>query len=316
MVSDEITLSAWYKYSPFASNGNNSIIDKGYFSHSDPYYQYHLGISDHSYRNGTGIIQFDLSLDQEWKTSSSEEDALDYNNWCYLVCTYDGSIMKLYLNGELIHALSASGSMTDYGHNLVIGSNSNRSHPPYSGSNYTKGVIDDIRVYNRAISEDEVEELYNLEQPSCTDNDNDGYYVEDGCRTEVDCNDDDETINPGVERDVYGDGIDDDCDGEIDEDGPFCTVVSVTPDDFFLGFGLMPRFRLVRIVGGGADFDNEGDIVFSSDNMFVLGSRPASDTDISALIFITPRADTGRFDVSVGDCVGKRVIDLNKWWWN
>ena len=49
--------------------------------------------------------------------------------------------------------------------------------------------------------------------------------------------------------------------------------MSVTPDDFFIGFGFLPRIRLVKIVGGGVDFDAEGDIVFSSDNVFVLGSR-------------------------------------------
>jgi hypothetical protein len=224
------------------------------------------------------------------------------------------SDMDIYIN-----ATNDGGNYEGYASSLEYDSNSgNIGRMDQSSFNppvYSYSTIDDIRFYNRALSEDEIESLYTGELP-CADNDGDGYYVEEGCGTEIDCNDDDYTINPGIDRDLYGDGVDDDCDGEIDEDAPFCNVVSVTPDDLFIGFGLLPRFRLVRIVGGGVDFDNEGDVLFSSDNVLVIGSRATSDSEISALIFITPRADTGRFDVSVGDCIGKRVIDLSKWWWN
>lgn len=46
---------------------------------------------------------------------------------------------------------------------------------------------------------------------SCTDADNDGY-----CTTDGDCNDSDATVNPGA-AEVCGDGIDNNCDGVVDE---------------------------------------------------------------------------------------------------
>jgi len=47
----------------------------------------------------------------------------------------------------------------------------------------------------------------------CTDFDDDGYFVQGGCGTEVDCDDTDADVNPGA-TEIVGDGIDNDCDGE------------------------------------------------------------------------------------------------------
>ncbi|MBD3249188.1 hypothetical protein GF336_04025 [Candidatus Woesearchaeota archaeon] len=58
-----------------------------------------------------------------------------------------------------------------------------------------------------------------FEDPSdCYDNDGDGYYIG-GCGI-FDCNDADNSIYPGAEEKCNG--IDDDCDGEIDEGCPYC----------------------------------------------------------------------------------------------
>jgi hypothetical protein len=57
------------------------------------------------------------------------------------------------------------------------------------------------------------------ECPSCTDADRDGYYAEDGCGTEIDCDDGDRRINPGASEDCT-DGMDNDCDGLTDADDP------------------------------------------------------------------------------------------------
>jgi subtilisin family serine protease len=61
--------------------------------------------------------------------------------------------------------------------------------------------------------------------PACTDADNDGFFVETGCETATDCNDNDDGIYPGA-TEVCGDGIDQDCSGsdslcpnDVDDDG-------------------------------------------------------------------------------------------------
>jgi hypothetical protein len=52
----------------------------------------------------------------------------------------------------------------------------------------------------------------------CADKDGDSYYTPSGCGTEVDCNDNDDTIHPGATE--VCDGIDNNCNGSIDENVP------------------------------------------------------------------------------------------------
>jgi hypothetical protein len=55
--------------------------------------------------------------------------------------------------------------------------------------------------------------------PTCTDADGDGYAAEGGDCGQVDCNDNDATINPGAVEDCT-DGVDNNCDGLVDAADP------------------------------------------------------------------------------------------------
>ncbi|SHO52966.1 MopE-related protein [Desulfopila aestuarii] len=84
-------------------------------------------------------------------------------------------------------------------------------------SHYTWAVyaIDDI---NNLMSESS--EWWNFStsslNPTCTDNDQDGYYVEINCSTTIDCNDADPEISPS-EDEICSDSVDNNCDGQINE---------------------------------------------------------------------------------------------------
>src|SRR3989344_5160372 len=85
---------------------------------------------------------------------------LNSNTWYHGVFLYDGVNMQLFLNGERDATPVASGNISADQSNLsvVIGSEPNNGVP----GQIFDGLIDDVRVYNRALTADEIKRLYNL----------------------------------------------------------------------------------------------------------------------------------------------------------
>jgi hypothetical protein len=76
---------------------------------------------------------------------------VELNKWYYLVGTVDGSFYRLYINGFLSNSIAASGGASPgaviLGNNLTLGSIFN-------------GEIQEVRVYNRTLSDQEIFQLY------------------------------------------------------------------------------------------------------------------------------------------------------------
>jgi uncharacterized protein (TIGR02145 family) len=78
--------------------------------------------------------------------------------WHHLVGTYDGTTMKIYVDGvNKGSSWFLSGSLPTQAGNMRIGADY-ETFP----SNFWNGSLDDIRIYNRALSDAEVAQLYNM----------------------------------------------------------------------------------------------------------------------------------------------------------
>ncbi len=120
---------------PAESYGDNYVFSWG---HSDPNYQKSWAFRD-TMGSWHGCI---------YKT------ALQKDVWYHLVTTYDGNILKIYLNGNLDNSTQLSGitpETTSLG-NLHM----SRSNVPFNGT------IDEVRIYNRALSAEEIKAEYNM----------------------------------------------------------------------------------------------------------------------------------------------------------
>jgi len=99
-------------------------------------------------KSGTGnIIRFFVN---NYNSGSSGDATLALNTWSHVAGTYDGSTIKLYVNGTLINSASYSTPLTNSTQPLLIGRG--------AGSNGYRwiGKIDDIRIYNYARSAEQI----------------------------------------------------------------------------------------------------------------------------------------------------------------
>jgi beta-galactosidase len=104
--------------------------------------------------------QFNFTVYLEGVGYVSVESTGGYSSgvWHHIAGTFDGVELKLYVNGMLVGTTAAVGSIAQTDVPLAIGRNSNQA------TDHWRGDIDELRLYNRALSEEEVAVLYLLQQ--------------------------------------------------------------------------------------------------------------------------------------------------------
>jgi hypothetical protein len=143
-----LNISAWINTSNYRQNG--FIFEKT--SNGQVNSQYNL-FFEHS------------SNSLRWRTTpvsgNYHESRLATNiltSWNFLSASYDGITKKIFLNGNLSKSDSFSGTIVQNPNGIsLIG-----KHPP--ANYFFNGLIDDVRIYDRALSAEEVQALYNLGQ--------------------------------------------------------------------------------------------------------------------------------------------------------
>ncbi|OQX82996.1 MAG: hypothetical protein B6D53_03380 [Candidatus Omnitrophica bacterium 4484_49] len=93
-----------------------------------------------------------------WKAGGGsvrlDGSAVSLNEWHYLAATYDGSEMRLYIDGNLDNTLSTSGQIATSSATLNLGA---------WVLEWYRGLIDELKIYRLALPEDEI--LRHYENP-------------------------------------------------------------------------------------------------------------------------------------------------------
>lgn len=93
----------------------------------------------------------------QWATDSvTSSTPVPLGTWTHLAATYDGTTVRLFQNGQLVATQNKTISWTDFTGALAIG------YSPIGTSEYLDGKLFDVRLYNTALTDEEVTDLYGL----------------------------------------------------------------------------------------------------------------------------------------------------------
>ena len=147
-VTTAITISAWIKGSSFANDG--AIVAKSAVNQRS--YIFRVRNSGGTYPSRLESLAFNI-LDGSDYSQIITNAQIPTNTWTHVVFTWLPSDSLLYING-INQSLAF-----DYDHNST--SIPNGTAPVIIGQDNFNGSIDEVRIYNRALSATEVTALYN-----------------------------------------------------------------------------------------------------------------------------------------------------------
>jgi len=158
-LSSAVTLTAWVYLPAGAHYEDSRIVGKDASNGGTNLY---LGI-----HNDSGNIVVGLGTDGGFSGEAINVYSVGVvprNAWTNVAMTYDGSLIKIYINGTLDSSYSWTGGFTtNNGMPLCIGAKNYQGAA--GGSQYgfcINGTLDDIRIYNTALSQQDVHNLITI----------------------------------------------------------------------------------------------------------------------------------------------------------
>ena len=152
-ITTNITLAAWVNTRD-QSGQHQNIISEIYDAGADTNIQFKLGLG-----NDLQILQMCTGFYNAGWQEATDPNNVPYPGWFHAAGSYDGTVVRLYINGKEVSTLVSGTALPTGTSGWVIG----RRHDTFSSgtSIYWNGDIDDVRVYNRALSAGEIATLAN-----------------------------------------------------------------------------------------------------------------------------------------------------------
>ncbi len=135
-----ITVEAWVN--PSSNTNWQRVISKSAYPNTD----YSL------FRGDKNNIGFSVKIGSVNRTAYSVANTVPIGVWTYVVGTYDGSRVRLYINGKQVTSIAVTGQINAHQEALRIGGDPK--------GDYFKGKIDEVSIFNRALTATEILRRY------------------------------------------------------------------------------------------------------------------------------------------------------------
>ena len=145
IVGSGLTIALWMKADDFDVNDARFVSKATGVNEGDHYWMV-------STINGTAL-RFRLKAGGSTTTLASSTGQISAGTWYHIAVTYDGSQMRIYKNGTQIASVAKTGTInTSSSVPAALG------NQPQGGRAFD-GLLDDVRIYNRALSQAEIQAL-------------------------------------------------------------------------------------------------------------------------------------------------------------
>ena len=150
-ITGNITIEAWVKPAKLATQ---YIVKK---ASNDATNGYELSLAS----SGKAFFRFNQRASgNTYRVDTVINYPSNNTTWVHLVGIYNGTQLQIYLNGHLSNNKSGSSNISSNTNNLKIGGP--------DGSAFYKGSIDEVRIWNRALTPQEIEAFYSGQNPVYT----------------------------------------------------------------------------------------------------------------------------------------------------
>jgi hypothetical protein len=92
----------------------------------------------------------------------SNPNLISNSIWALLTTTYDGNSVKFFVNGNFINSFIQTGTTPSNLNNVRFGANS------VFTNSWLNGILDDVGIWNRALTDCEIKDVYNAQLNSVT----------------------------------------------------------------------------------------------------------------------------------------------------
>jgi hypothetical protein len=150
VTGEALTLAAWIRSADLGncSSSDCRILSKA-TSTAEADHWFMLSTID---SGGSAVLRFRLKTGGTTTTLIASGGALPENAWVHAAAVYDGAAMELFLDGVPVGSTSKTGSLAgDPGVGVWIGGN-----PPDGSAKPWNGRIDEVRIYDRALTAAEI----------------------------------------------------------------------------------------------------------------------------------------------------------------